>query len=400
MANNSQRILVVDAISEGSMNPYDGQMPATETGKTAAASGNELGTGRSFSSDAATTPTGSAIPGNEAQTGVMLVSVESLRANPLQPRQHIGEEGLKALACSIAENGILQPIIVRDNLDRAGEFEIVAGERRWRAAQMARLHEVPVVIREFSDQQALEAAIVENVQREDLTALELAKGYQQLMSDFGHSQESLARKLGKSRSHIANTLRLLNLPPRTQEMLQDGRLSAGHGRALLTAERPEALASLVVARGLSVRETEDLVQRRDATHALPEIANKAPSSEPAVDPVLSALFGHKVTVSYHGQRGMLTIHFKGLEGLSRLVKRLKAALTDRAGTAKVAAGGNTGSVRAQHRELATEYDLSRPIQWNEKAYGPKPEPLSKKPSAHAVSDSPPRATTPIRADQP
>ena len=128
MANNSQRILVVDAISEGSMNPYDGQMPATETGKTAAASGNELGTGRSFSSDAATTPTGSAIPGNEAQTGVMLVSVESLRANPLQPRQHIGEEGLKALACSIAENGILQPIIVRDNLDRAGEFEIVAGD--------------------------------------------------------------------------------------------------------------------------------------------------------------------------------------------------------------------------------------------------------------------------------
>jgi len=183
-------------------------------------------------------------------------------------------------------------------------------------------------------------------------------------------------------------------------MLQDGRLSAGHGRALLTAERPEALARLVVARGLSVRETEDLVQRRDATHALPEIAKKAPSSEPAVDPVLSALFGHKVTVSYHGQRGMLTIHFKGLEGLSRLVKRLKAALTDRAGTAKVAAGGNTGSVRAQLRELATEYDLSRPIQWNEKAYGPKPEPLSKKPSAHAVSDSPPRATTTIRADQP
>ena len=204
------------------------------------------------------------------------------------------------------------------------------------------------------------------------------------MSDFGHSQESLARKLGKSRSHIANTLRLLNLPPRTQEMLQDGRLSAGHGRALLTAERPEALASLVVARGLSVRETEDLVQRRDATHALPEIAKKAASSEPAVDPVLSALFGQKVTVSYHGQRGMLTIHFNGLEGLSRLVKRLKAALTG----------------RDELRELATNYDLSRPIQWNEKAYGPKPERLSKKPSAHAVSDSPPRATTPIRADQP
>ncbi|MCH7776826.1 MAG: ParB/RepB/Spo0J family partition protein [Gemmatimonadetes bacterium] len=384
MANTAQRTLAVDAISECSMSPDNGQMPATETGETATASGSELGTGRSFSSDAGTLFTGSANPGNEAQTGVILVPLENLHANPLQPRQHFGEEGLEALACSIAENGLLQPIIVREDSDQAGEFEIVAGERRWRATKRAGLGQIPAIVLNLSDAQALELGLLENVQREDLTALELAKGYQRLMSDFGHSQESLARKLGKSRSHIANTLRLLNLPPRTQEMLQDGRLSAGHGRALLTAERPEALASLVVARGLSVRETEDLVQRRDATHALPEIAKKAPSSEPAVDPVLSALFGHKVTVSYHGQRGMLTIHFNGLEGLSRLVKRLKAALTG----------------RDELRELATNYDLSRPIQWNEKAYGPKPERLSKKPSAHAVSDSPPRATTPIRADQP
>ena len=384
MANTAQRTLAVDAISECSMSPDNGQMPATETGETATASGSELGTGRSFSSDAGTLFTGSANPGNEAQTGVILVPLENLHANPLQPRQHFGEEGLEALACSIAENGLLQPIIVREDSDQAGEFEIVAGERRWRATKRAGLGQIPAIVLNLSDAQALELGLLENVQREDLTALELAKGYQRLMSDFGRSQESLARKLGKSRSHIANTLRLLNLPPRTQEMLQDGRLSAGHGRALLTAERPEALARLVVARGLSVRETEDLVQRRDATHALPEIAKKAPSSEPAVDPVLSALFGQKVTVSYHGQRGMLTIHFNGLEGLSRLVKRLKAALTG----------------RDELRELATNYDLSRPIQWNEKAYGPKPERLSKKPSAHAVSDSPPRATTPIRADQP
>ena len=423
MANTAQRILAVDAISECSISPDNGQMPATEPGKTATASGSELGTGRSFTSDAATLSTGSANPGNEAQTGVILVPVESLHANPLQPRQHIGEEGLEALACSIAENGLLQPIIVRKDSDQAGEFEIVAGERRWRATKRAGLGQIPAIVLNLSDAQALELGLLENVQREDLTALELAKGYQRLMSDFGHSQESLARKLGKSRSHIANTLRLLNLPPRTQEMLQDGRLSAGHGRALLTAERPEALASLVVARGLSVRETEDLVQRRDATHALPEIAKKAPSSEPAVDSVLSALFGHKVTVSYHGQRGMLTIHFNGLEGLSRLVKRLKAALTGRAGPAEVAAGAhskaetrrtrdsqevgadpsgkeNPSSGRDEFRELATKYDLSWPIRWNEKAYGPKPEPLSKKPSAHAVSDSPPRATKPIRADQP
>jgi ParB family chromosome partitioning protein len=381
MANTAQRTLAVDAVSECSMSPDNGQMPATETGETATASGSELGTGRSFSSDAVTLSTGSANTGNEAQTGVILVPVENLHANPLQPRQHIGEEGLEALACSIAENGLLQPIIVRKDSDQAGEFEIVAGERRWRATKRAGLGQIPAIVLNLSDAQALELGLLENVQREDLTALELAKGYQRLMSDFGHSQESLARKLGKSRSHIANTLRLLNLPLRTQEMLQDGRLSAGHGRALLTAERPEALASLVVARGLSVRETEDLVQRRNATHAQPEIAKKTRSSEPAVDPVLSTLFGHKVTVSYHGQRGMLTIHFNGLEGLSRLVKRLKAALAGRVGT-------------------ATEYDLSRPVRWNEKAYGPKPERLSKKPSAHAVSDSPPRAATPIRADQP
>jgi len=423
MANNPQRVLAVDAISECSMSPHDGQMPAIETGKAATASADKLDTGPTFSSDAVIPPAGSLGPGNEAQTGVMLVPVESLRANPLQPRQHIDEEGLEALARSIAENGILQPIIVRENSDRVGEFEIVAGERRWRATKRVGLDQIPAIVLSLSDAQALELGLLENIQREDLTALELAKGYQRLMSDFGHSQESMARKLGKSRSHVANTLRLLNLPPKAQEMLQDGRLSAGHGRALLTAERPEDLARLVVARGLSVRETEDLAQRRDATHALPKLVNKAPSSEPAVDPVLSELFGNKVTVSYHGQRGMLTIHFKGLEGLSRLVKRLKAALAGRAGTAEGAAEshakvearqiqdsqevgtdpsgkGHSGSVRAQLRELVTEYDLSRPIQWNEKAYGPRPEPLSKKTSTHAASDSPPRATTPIRAEHP
>ncbi len=403
------------------MSPRSEQTPTTEPDETAPASGSELGSGRSFSSNAVTLPIGSANSGNEAQTRVILIPVDSLHANPLQPRQHIGEEGIEALAVSIAENGLLQPIIVRNRPDQAGEFEIVAGERRWRATKRAGLSQIPVIVLSLSDAQALELGLLENVQREDLTALELAKGYQRLMSDFGHNQESLARKLGKSRSHIANTLRLLNLPPKIQELLQDGRLSAGHGRALLTAEQPEGLVSLVVARGLNVRQTEDLVQRRGATHAQPEIAIKAPSSEPAVDPVLSALVGHKVTVSFHGQRGMLTIHFSGLEGLSRLVKRLKSTLTSRAGSAEGAAGShskaetqrtrddqevgvdlsgkeNSASVPNLLRELATENDLPRPIHWNENAYGPKPEPLSKKPSAHSVSDSPPEATTPVRAD--
>ena len=421
MANTAQRNLATDAISECSMRPDNGQMPAMETSRTLTASGSELATGRSLASNAMTLPTGSADPGNEVQSGVILVPVESLHANPLQPRQHFGEKGLDALTCSIAENGILQPIIVREKLDRAGEFEIVAGERRWRATKRAGLGQIPVIVLNLSDAQALELGLLENVQREDLTVLELAKGYQRLMSDFGHNQESLARKLGKSRSHIANTLRLLNLPPRIQEMLQDGRLSAGHGRALLTAERPEALVSLIVARGLNVRQTEDLVQRRGATHAQPETAIKALSSEPAVDPALSALVGHKVTVSYHGQRGTLTIHFRGLEGLSRLVKRLKSTLTSRGEPAGLATGThskaearrtrynqevgidpsgkeNSAAVRNYLRELSTGNDLSRPIQWNEKAYGSKPEPLSKKPSAHSVSDSPPNATTPARAD--
>ena len=396
-------------------------MPAMETSETLTASGRELATGRSLASNAMTLPTGSADPRYEVQSGVILVPVESLHANPLQPRKHFGEKELDALTCSIAENGILQPIIVREKLDRAGEFEIVAGERRWRATKRAGLGQIPVIVLNLSDAQALELGLLENVQREDLTVLELAKGYQRLMSDFGHNQESLARKLGKSRSHIANTLRLLNLPPRIQEMLQDGRLSAGHGRALLTAQRPEALASLIVARGLNVRQTEDLVQCRSATHAQPEIAIKALSSEPAVDPALSALIGHKVTVSYHGQRGMLTIHFRGLEGLSRLVRRLKSMLTSRGELADIATGThskagtrrtrhnlevgidpsgreNSTAVRNDLRELSTGNDLSRPIQWNEKAYGPKPEPLSKKPSAHSVSDSPPNANTPVRVD--
>ena len=421
MANTAQRNLAVDAIPECSMRLDNGQMPAMETSRTLTASGSELASGRSLASNAMTLPTGSADPGNEVQSRVILVPVESLHANPLQPRKHFGEKGLDALTCSIAENGILQPIIVREKLDGAGEFEVVAGERRWRATKRAGLGQIPVIVLNLSDAQALELGLLENVQREDLTVLELAKGYQRLMSDFGHNQESLARKLGKSRSHIANTLRLLNLPPKIQELLQDGRLSAGHGRALLTAEQPEGLVSLVVARGLNVRQTEDLVQRRGATHAHPEIAIKAPSPEPAVDPVLSALVGHKVTVSFHGQRGMLTIHFSGLEGLSRLVKRLKSTLTSRAGSAEGAAGShskaetqrtrdnqevgvdlsgkeNSASVRNYLRELSTGNDLSRPIQWNEKAYGPKPEPLSKKPSAHSVSDSPPKATTPVRAD--
>ena len=173
------------------------------------------------------------------------VPIEQLRANPFQPRREFEPEAMQALSESIAANGILMPILVRRSPDRPDALEIVAGERRWRAAQMARLHEVPVVIRECSDQQALEAAIVENVQREDLSAIEEAEGYRRLMDEFHHTQEALAKVVGKSRSHIANTLRLLGLPEAVKDMVLHGELSAGHARALLGAEAPERLVGFL-----------------------------------------------------------------------------------------------------------------------------------------------------------
>ncbi len=389
MANSDPRKPVTKANPEPSMHPGGEQVPAASS--------------RPAASAASSRPV--------ASTEVTLIPVERLRANPLQPRRHIDEEGIEALAGSIAANGLLQPIVVRADADREGAFEIVAGERRWRAVRHVGLSHIAAIVLDLSDAQTLELGLLENLQREDLTALELAQGYQRLVSDFGHSQESLARKLGKSRSHIANTLRLLNLPPRTQEMLQDGRLSAGHGRALLTAERPEDLAGLVVARGLNVRETEELARRRDAPrrdapHGGPETVRKAPASELAVDPVLTTLLGHKVTVSYRGRRGSLTIHFDGLEGLSRLVKRLKAALTGLTGSSEVTAESGAAdpsgdesprSVQAQLRDLGAEYGLSRPAPWNEEAYGPKPEQLSEEPGAGSASGNSPPA--PARASQ-
>ncbi len=188
------------------------------------------------------------------------VAIEHLHPNPFQPRRAFEPAALQALADSIAANGILQPILVRRHRERPSEFEIVAGERRWRAAQRAHVHEIPVVIRDLSDRQTLEAAIVENVQRQDLSAIEEAAGYQRLLEEFQNTQEDLARAIGKSRSHIANTIRLLGLPEAVKAMILQGDLSAGHGRALLGAEDPEALAKKVTARGLNVRQTERLVQ--------------------------------------------------------------------------------------------------------------------------------------------
>ena len=259
------------------------------------------------------------------------VPIEHLHPNRFQPRQDFAPEALKALSESIAANGILQPILVRRHADRPSEFEIIAGERRWRAAQMAQVHEIPVVIRELTDAQALEAAIIENVQREDLSPIEEAHGYQRLMDEFGHTQEDVARTLGKSRSHIANTVRLLSLPEAVQAMLGSGEITAGHARALIGAPEPEALARRIAAEGLTVRQAERLA-RGESDPAPSEIKSgrakdktPAPPKDPdtiALERDLTALLGLRVTIEFHGQGGSLTVHYQTLEQLDDVLHRL------------------------------------------------------------------------------
>ena len=254
--------------------------------------------------------------------------IEQLVANPDQPRRRFTKEALDDLANSIREKGIIQPLIVRTIADQ--KFEIVAGERRWRAAQQAQLHEVPVIIREFDDIEVLEVAIIENIQRADLNAIEEAAGYRQLMDRFGHTQEKLSEALGKSRSHIANLLRLLNLPDDVQEMLRDGRLSAGHARALITSDKASELAQLVIKGGLSVRATEALVKKRQSAAETAKTQSPSPK-EPEKDADTRALEGDlsanlKMPVSiYHepgGERGTLTVTYRTLEELDELCRRL------------------------------------------------------------------------------
>ena len=255
------------------------------------------------------------------------VPIARLHPSRVQPRTRFDEEPLDSLTASIRAQGILQPILVRRHPDRPSDFEIVAGERRWRAAQKAQLHEVPVVIRELDDSTALELAIVENVQRQDLNPLEEAEGYRRLMEEFNHSQEELARLIGKSRPHIANTLRLLNLPDGVRSYLEDGRLTAGHGRALLGAAEPESLAARVAEKGLSVRETERLAGETKAP-----TAKQRPTADPrtqekdadtlALERDLSTMLGLRVTIDLRGQGGTLGIHYNTLEQLDDVLHRL------------------------------------------------------------------------------
>jgi ParB family chromosome partitioning protein len=253
------------------------------------------------------------------------VPIEQVHPNPDQPRRRFDPEELDSLAASIREKGIVQPLIVRP---AAGGYQIVAGERRWRAAQMAKLHRVPVIVRDYSDLEVLEIAIIENIQRADLNPIEEASGYRQLMERFGHTQEKLAEALGKSRSHIANSVRLLQLPETVQEMLQAGELSAGHARALITAEDPAALAREVVRKGLSVRETEKLAQapRRKAAARPGKPAEKDADTR-ALELDLGAALGMKVSIDHSAgsESGRLTISYGNLDELDDLCRKLSIA---------------------------------------------------------------------------
>lgn len=254
----------------------------------------------------------------------MMVPIDRIHPNPDQPRRHFAPEALEELAASIRSRGVIQPLIVRADPTRPEVYQIVAGERRWRAAQLARQHELPVLVRALDDTQVLEIAIIENIQRADLNALEEAQAFQQLMQRFGHTQEKLAEALGKSRSHIANLLRLLNLPEEVQELLRAGRLSPGHARALVTAPNAADLARQIVARGLSVREVEALLRRG----APPRKRRSAASGEKDADTRvleedLSANIGMAVVIDHRpGGEGRVTIRYQSLDQLDRLCQLL------------------------------------------------------------------------------
>ncbi len=254
------------------------------------------------------------------------VPVEFLRPGRYQPRHRFDDNDLADLAASIREVGVLQPLVVRRDAAAPGNYEIVIGERRWRAAQRAELHEVPVIVREFSDRDALEAAMIENVQRENLTALEEAEGYKRLAEEFSHTQDALARAVGKSRSHVANMVRLLGLPDAVKAMLDDGRLSAGHGRALLGAPDPAALAGDVASKGLNVRQTERLVRR--AAKGPRQRRASADADDPntrALERSLSDRLGLAVTIKHRDPGGSVEIRYKTLEQLDDVIRRLGGA---------------------------------------------------------------------------
>ncbi len=278
-----------------------------------------LGRGLSALMDESVRPTAEAAEG-ESRGGVREIEIGRIRPNPNQPRMHFSEESIDELADSIRERGVLQPILLRPHGDR---FEIIAGERRWRAAQRARLHSIPAIVRDLDDAATAEVALIENIQREDLNAVEEAEGYKQLIEHHGHSAEDIGRLVHKSRSHVANLLRLLDLPPFVREALVRGDISMGHARAVLTAPDPEGLAKEIIAKGLSVRQTEVRARRekRPASVDAP-LERKSDPDLAALERQLGDLLGVRVKVAHNGTAGSVTLNYNSLDQLDMICQRL------------------------------------------------------------------------------
>lgn len=267
------------------------------------------------------TTTGGRLPPEGEQR---MVSITQVRSSPLNPRKDFRDEELAELAESIRTKGLVQPIIVRPSAQVAGEFEIVAGERRWRASLKAGIHTVPVIVRELTDKEMLELAIIENVQRQDLNAIEEATGYRDLIERFDYNQEQVSEIIGKSRSHVANTLRLLKLPAAVQSLVQGGTLTAGHARALIGRDDAETLAQRIVSQQMNVREVEALVQGRGEPDAGPskKVRDKDPDTK-AFEKELGDLLGLKVEIKRaSGESGQLLIRFGNFDQLDYIRQRL------------------------------------------------------------------------------
>ncbi len=266
-------------------------------------------------------------PVMERARGQRRIPVEFLRPNPRNPRTIFREEELADLAASIREKGIIQPVVVRTIAGVADAYEIIAGERRWRAAQLAGLADVPVVIHEADDREALELAIIENVQRADLNAIEEAKGYERLGAEFGYSQSELAKIIGKSRPHVANTMRLLNLPEASRRLVGEGSISAGHARALLAVKDPDAVARRIVEQGLTVRDVERIAQKEASDVGAAPRSRPKPEKDAdtrALEKTLSDALGLKVVILHDGEKGEMRIRYETLDQLDSICHRLSA----------------------------------------------------------------------------
>lgn len=270
-------------------------------------------------------PIGETGPAIEKE-GLAKVSVTWLQPGAFQPRRHFDEEALKGLAESIRERGILEPLVVRPISDKKDAYEIIAGERRWRAAQEAGLHEVPIIVRDLSDREALEFGLIENVQRQDLSPLEEAEGYKRLMDEFSHTQDGLAKIVGKSRPHIANMLRILTLPLAVRQMIEKGELTLGHARAIIPVKNPLELANLIVKRGLNVRQAEVLAKKNNDN---PQIHKRKASTEEEADVIalekeLERVIGLKIKIETKGKAGSITLYYQDFDQLDDIIKKLRA----------------------------------------------------------------------------